>query len=112
MRIPQEPVSFYIGSFSAAKHRLANAMGAEPPLRRDGGGEPGDSTGVHITVTSRTEVFNTGRDGAAHEQTAECVHDPLLRGLVNMPVACFASARPPRMPSLTDAVASFWAPFE
>ena len=89
--IPQEPRSFYMGSFSAAKHRVAHAV------------EPLDCPGLHITVTLRTDIFDTGRSGAAHEPTTASVNDPLLRGIVNMALACFVSERPPRVPSLTDA---------
>ena len=59
--ISSEPGSFYIGNFSAAQHRVAHAV------------EPLDGPGLHITVTLRTDIFDTGRNGAAHEPTTECV---------------------------------------
>ena len=71
-------------------------------------GEPGDGAGVHFTVTLRTDDFDTGRNGAAHEPTTDYVYDPLLRGLVNMAVARFVAERPPLMPTLTDAVESYF----
>ncbi len=38
------------------------------------------------------------------EPTGEYDQDPLLRGIVNVAVARFVYERPPRMPSLTDAI--------
>ena len=108
--IPREPGSTYIGNVRAAQHRVAHTVAAEPLFRR--AGEPVDILGVHITVTLRTDIFDTGRNGAAHEPTTEYVYDPLLRGIVNMAVARFVSERPPRMPSLTDATKLFSAAVE
>ncbi len=79
------PGSFQIGSFTAAKQRVAHAV------------EPLDCPGLHITVTLSTDIFDTGRNGAAHEPTTEYVHDPLLRAIGNMAVARFVSERLPRM---------------
>ena len=96
---PQEPGSFYIGNFSVANHYVEHAAAAEPPV---------DGPDVHITVTLRTDIFATGRMHGWPEKTYQHVCAPSLRSLISKVVARFVSERPPHMPSLTDALESYF----
>ena len=97
--IYQETGAIYIGNFSAAKHFVSHAVATETPL---------DGTDVHITVTLRTSIFGTTRKHAGLEPTTDDVHAPELRSRIDMVVARFVSERPPQMPTLTDAVESYF----
>ena len=89
--IHQEPGSFYIGNFWAARSCVQHT--AAEPLE--------EASGMHITVTLQTDVY-TG-----HGPTANDKFDRLNREIVNDAVARFISQARPRMPSLADATGVF-----
>ena len=95
--IPQEPGSFYIGNYSASKHRVAHAV---EPLEC-----PSKCSHI-ITVTLCTDMFNTRREGEELRSAAYGC-DTHLRGYVNTAVARFMSDRRPRVPSLSDVIEAF-----
>ena len=94
--IPQKPGSFYIGNFSAVKHKVAHAV------------ESPECIGLHITVTLHTSIFDMGRNGTAHEP-AEYWYNHELGKIVNIAVARFVSERRPIMPSFENAIKLFSA---
>ena len=63
--IPQKPGSFYIGNFSAVKHKVAHAV------------ESPECIGLHITAKLHTSIFGMGRNGAAHEPAGYCYNHEL-----------------------------------
>ena len=91
----------------AELHRLAHRADAEPLFRRDDGGEPGDSTGAHITVMVRTDVYAGAMAlplARVRLPTSNFNSDKYLQGIVNNVVMRFADERPPRMPKCADVV--------
>ena len=98
--IPQEPGSFFMGSFNAAHRRVAHAEK-----------EPSEGPGVHITVTLRTDVFHTGQSGTEQVTTTEYIYDAFLRYQLSAVVARFVANRPPRIPTLRGAIDSIVCSF-
>ena len=92
--IPQEPGPFSIGKFWADRSCVRHTA-AEPRFGRD--------TGMHLTVTLRTDVYRV------HGPTANDRLGLLYRIIVNNAVAHCVFQRQPRMPSSTDVIGAFLA---
>ena len=90
-----------MGSFNAAHHRVAHAEE-----------EASEGPGVYITVTLRTDVFHTGQSGAEQATNTEYIYDAFLRYQFSAVVARFVANRPPRIPTLRDAIESIVGSFE
>ena len=69
--ISQEPNVVLHRQLHSTHHRVAQAV------------EPFDRPGLHITVTLRTDVVNTGHNCAAHEPTTEDLYELLRTFFVN-----------------------------